>query len=134
MRERRKEMAMRLLKGLITATGVTLIGMAILAALVVWARLSDEALRTGNQIVKAISVIVGTYVAVGPGGRSGLITGAIVGLVYMLLGYLLVGVLGGRVSLALAGETAMSALIGATSGVLTAQLPPRGLTRMRRAA
>ena len=133
MTEGRRTVVKGLLRGVAAAIALTLAGMAMLAALVVYAHFSDEALRLGNQIVKAVAVTGGAFLAVGPGGRRGLLTGGALGLLYMLLGYALAGLLGGRAGLALAGEFAMSALIGAAAGALTAQLPPRKAGRARRA-
>ena len=51
-------------KGTLTALGATILGMLILAAALVFWRLSDGALLTLNQLLKLASILLGARVAV----------------------------------------------------------------------
>ena len=116
-----------LLKGLLTAVGVTLPGMVLLAVLVVYADLPDGALTALNQILKLAAIFMGAYKAVGRSGTRGLALGGAVGLLYVALGYGICAlweepvVTGGMLAL----EFLMGLALGGVSGALTANLPAR---------
>lgn len=128
-----RSVLIRLFRGVAAAALCTLPGMALLALAVVFTPVQDATLTVLNQLLKAASVFTGVLVAVGRGGERGLVTGAAVGLIYMLLGYGLYCALDGSPSALglLGGEALFGALIGAVSGVLCANTKP---ARRRRAA
>ena len=113
-------------KGLLLASVVTVIGMVALAALVIFAPISDGVLLAANQVLKVASVFLGVRSAVGVGGHRGFALGASVGLCYMVLGYGLYCLLdhGLASPYVIAGEFLMGAVIGAVSGSLIANLRP----------
>ena len=59
----RRGVVAALLRGLAAAVGATLVGMLILAALVVWAALSDTALGALNQALKLIAIAAGVLIS-----------------------------------------------------------------------
>ncbi len=126
-----------LIKGLGTAALTTLAGMAVLAGVVVLSGVGDGAVLAINQALKAVSIAVGAMAAVGFGGRRGFVMGAVVGTLYMVLGYALYCAIDGRSAPAglLATEFLMGALVGALAGALVANIrPPRRAKRRSRAA
>lgn len=127
----RREAVRAVLRGLAGAVALTLAGVVILAALVVWARLSDKALIMLNQALKIAAIGLGALLAVRPGGRRGLALGGCVGLIYIALGYALTGLSGLALVTArmLAIEMAMGLILGAMFGALTANLPARARAR-----
>ncbi len=127
----RRDAARAVLRGLAGAVALTLAGVVILAALVVWARLSDKALIMLNQALKIAAIGLGALLAVRPGGRRGLALGGCVGLIYIALGYALTGLSGLALVTArmLAIEMAMGLILGAMFGALTANLPARARAR-----
>lgn len=129
----RKDAARSVLRGLGAAVGLTLIGMLILAALVVWARLGDRALIMLNQALKILAIGLGALMAVGPGGRRGLALGGCVGLIYIALGYGLTALSGLALVTArmLVIEMGMGLLLGALFGALAANLPARSRAAAR---
>lgn len=86
----------RLLRGLLIAIGVTLGGILLFALMMQWLRPSDTVIRVINQGIKLAAIFAGVYAAVGRGGESGMLLGAAVGLVYMLLGVALYALLSGQ--------------------------------------
>ena len=133
----RRATVFALLKGLGVAVLTTLIGMAVLAGLVVLTGIGDNAVLAINQALKAISIALGAAAAVGFGGRRGFVLGAVVGALYMILGYALYGLIDGRMAPAglMVTEFLMGALVGALAGALVANInPPRRLKRRSRAA
>ena len=121
-RRRQHTAAASVFRGLLTAIGVTLACVLIFALLMQWLRPSDGVIRVVNQLIKLGSIFAGVYVAVGRGGDKGLLTGALVGLVYMLLGVLLYALLSGQqlpftaylsdVAMGIAGGGIAGAIIG----------------------
>ncbi len=94
--KRRPGMWMRLLKGLLTAIGVTVAGVAIFALLMQWLRPAEGVVRIINQVLKLVSIGAGVYVAVGKGCEGGLLRGALVGLLYMAIGVGMYAILSGQ--------------------------------------
>ena len=86
----------RLVRGLLCAIGVTLLGVLIFALLMQWLRPSDAVIRVVNQAIKLLAILVGVWVSVGRGGERGLMRGALLGLIYMGLGVCLYALLSGQ--------------------------------------
>ena len=94
--KRQNKTALRLLKGLLTAVGVTIAGVAVFALLMQWLRPAEGVVRIVNQVLKLASIGAGVYVAVGRGCEGGLLRGALVGLVYMEIGVGMYALLSGQ--------------------------------------
>ena len=94
--KRKNNTALRLLKGLLTAVGVTIAGVAVFALLMQWLRPAESVVRIINQVLKLASIGAGVYVAVGKGCEGGLLRGALVGLVYMVIGVGMYALLSGQ--------------------------------------
>ncbi|HIQ82665.1 MAG TPA: TIGR04086 family membrane protein [Candidatus Pullichristensenella stercorigallinarum] len=124
-----------ILKGVLISAAATLVGMLLLAAAVVWLDISDGALSALNQVLKLVSILLGVRFAVGVGGERGFLTGAAVGLVYMILGYVLYWQLGGAVFsfAAMLLEMLLGGAMGAVTGAVCANLRPRARRRGRTA-
>lgn len=123
----RQDRLFRLIGGVLTAAAATVAGVAVLSLLIMYAGIGDNVLSGLNQALKLISIFLGTLFAVGAGGEKGLLTGAAVGLLYILIGYGLCCLIDGasmRASV-LGAECALGGVIGALSGVLVANLPVR---------
>jgi putative membrane protein (TIGR04086 family) len=122
----RAETLLALLKGIGSAILITLAGMVLLSAIVVFFPVSDGALLALNQILKIASIFFGALIAVGFGGKRGFALGAAIGLIYMVLGYALYCLLDRSLSNAvqMTGEFLLGALIGALSGAVVANIRP----------
>lgn len=94
--KRKNKATLRLLKGLLTAVGVTIAGVAVFALLMQWLRPAEGVVRIINQVLKLASIGAGVYVAVGKGCEGGLLRGALVGLVYMVIGVGMYALLSGQ--------------------------------------
>lgn len=127
MKRRGQRSGWALAKGFLVALGLTAGGMLILAALVVFTGLNDTAIKVINQIIKAVAVFAGTLAAVGVGGERGLITGAAVGTVYSIAGYMMYVFLGGNEFLLteLLGEMLICVAAGSASGAVIANITPK---------
>ena len=123
----RRRAALALARGLAAAVGLTLVLMAIVAALAVWARLSDGLITALNQVMKLASILLGATVAIGRGGERGFFTGMALAILYMALGYACYVLLGGSgfVASEMLGEILIGAAIGAIAGAVLANMRPR---------
>jgi len=121
-----RETLLKLAKGTAVAAACTLPGMALLALMVVCTPIDDNALTACNQLLKALALFTGALAAVGRGGSRGFVTGAAVGLAYMLLGYGVYCALEGNAGALgmLGGEALFGALIGGISGAVCANMRP----------
>ena len=114
----------KILLGVMTSAVITIILMVILTGAVVLKGLDDGAIRALNQVIKVISVLFGVLLGVGRGGERGLLTGAAIGIVYILVGYGLYSIIDGAQANAkvMAIEEAAGGLIGASAGVVLANM------------
>lgn len=118
--------ALRVARGMLIATAGTLAAMALLTVVVWKWEIPDGMLVLINQCMKITSVAAGTFFAVGRGGSDGFLTGAVIGSLYMGVGYALYAALGGPVDAgSLLGEWLTGAAAGALSGAIAANLPHR---------
>lgn len=93
---RRQTLLAKLVRGVLGAVGVTLACILLFAFMMQWLKPSDGVIRIVNQLIKLAAIFVGVRLAVGKGGERGLLTGALVGFVYMLLGVALYALLSGQ--------------------------------------
>lgn len=121
-------------RGIAVSAAITLLGMLALGLAAGYTKITDSTIQTLNQCLKLVSVIAGALLAVRMGGQRGMLKGALVGALYMLLGLALVGALTTTQPdwKVLLSELAISAAIGAASGVLAANLPERRHRRVRK--
>ncbi len=135
MANKRASALLSILKGLLAAAAVTLLGMALIAALVLTARLSDGVLTLLNQLLKALAVVLGVRAAVERGGNRGFFTGMTVALAYMIAGYgLYVALGGGRFEAAqMLGEMLLGAAVGGAAGAVRVNLKPKARRASARA-
>ena len=75
---------------------MTLACILLFAFMMQWLKPSDGVIRVVNQLIKLAAIFVGVRLAVGTGGERGLLTGALVGFLYMLLGVVLYALLSGQ--------------------------------------
>ena len=134
MEKMRRNTLMSVLKGLFLAIAVTLVSIAVIAAIVLLCPLSDGGLRVLNQLAKLLAILAGTVAAVGRGGHRGFITGMALAAIYMILGYVLCLILGGTDfdTADMLGEILLGAALGGIAGAVLSNLPPRRRSRSGR--
>ena len=116
----------RVLKGVMAAAVVTLVGILILSFAVMLRGIGENTIQILNQAIKVISILSGVWISVGRGGEKGLVSGAVVGILYILIGYGLYSVIDGTQASAsvMAIEETAGALIGGLAGVVLANMKP----------
>ena len=127
MRDARLNILLSLIKGLLAAVALTLLCVAGLAALAVFARVSDGLITALNQALKTAAIILGVVVAVGRGGDRGFFTGMALAMAYMALGYWMYVALGGSAFSVtdMLGEILIGAAVGAIAGAILSNLPAK---------
>ena len=75
-----------MLRGVLVAAAITIIGVAVFALILNWWNASDRAITAINQVVKFVSILAGVTTAMHAGESGGAMRGACVGLLYMALG------------------------------------------------
>lgn len=115
-----------ILKGVLVAAAATLVSMLLIALLTLFSRISDGMLTVLNQLLKLLSILLGTRISVGRGGSRGFVIGAVTAAIYMIVGYVLYVFLGGFYdTVAMLGEVLMGATVGAVFGAILANMRPK---------
>lgn len=125
MTKTRLQTLLSLSKGLLAAIALTLLGMTGIAALAVYLRASDAAIRALNQLLKCLAILLGCTVTIGRGGNRGFFTGVALAITYMALGYALAVALGGNAFAVpgMLGEILIGAALGGVIGAVLSNLP-----------
>lgn len=87
-----------LTKGALVALLVSMIGILLFALILKFIVMSDTAIATINQIIKAMSILLGVRATLKVSQGKGLIKGTILGLVYTLIAYLVFSFLSASIS------------------------------------
>ena len=74
------------LRGVLVAAAVTVLGVVLFALLLNWWDASDRAITAINQVVKFVSILAGVTSALRAGAKGSAMRGACVGVLYMALG------------------------------------------------
>ena len=74
------------LRGVLVAAAVTVLGVVLFALLLNWWDASDRAITAINQVVKFVSILAGVTSALRAGEKGSAVRGACVGVLYMALG------------------------------------------------
>ena len=74
------------LRGVLVAAAVTVLGVVLFALLLNWWDASDRAITAINQVVKFVSILAGVMSALRAGEKGSAMRGACVGVLYMALG------------------------------------------------
>lgn len=128
MARSRSAILLSLFKGLAASILLTLLMMAVVAALAALLRISDGLLMALNQIMKLAAILLGTFVAIGRGGEHGFFTGMFLSMLYMALGYACYVALGGNAfrTTEMLSEILIGAAIGAIIGAVLSNMSPSG--------
>ena len=85
-RRTEKRAIFAVLRGVLVAAAITIVGVAVFALILNWWNAGDRAITAINQVVKFVSILAGVTTAMRAGESGGAMRGACVGLLYMALG------------------------------------------------
>ena len=112
------------LKGTLISLAVSLVGILIFAFIIKYVAIPTSAIKPINQVIKGISLLVGTYIALRKTDKMGLVTGLLIGLFYTILAFLVFSILDGNFefSKTLVNDLLFGGIIGAICGVIAVNL------------
>lgn len=84
-----------LVKGALLSLSISLIAICIFAFILRFCDISDNAIKPINQIIKILSILLGTFFAMKGSKEMGLITGFSIGIVYTILSFVIFSILNG---------------------------------------
>lgn len=113
-----------ILKGSLVALSISLILICIFAFLLRFFDISTDLIRPINQIIKIVSVLIGSFVSLKSVNEMGLITGFIIGVLYTIISFLVFSLLNGSLSInaSLVNDLLFGGLAGAISGVIAVNI------------
>lgn len=113
-----------LLKGTLISLAVSLVGILIFAFFIKYVAVPTSAIRPVNQVIKGISLFVGTFVALKKTDKMGLVTGLLIGLFYTVLAFVVFSILDGHFefSKTLINDLLFGGIIGAICGIIAVNL------------
>ena len=111
-------------KGSLTSIAISLVCILFFAFIVKLFGLSDSSLKIVNQIIKVISIAIGTFFALKHSKENGMLTGLIVGLCYTFFAFLIFSALNGSFSFgkSLLNDVIFGGITGAICGVISVNL------------
>lgn len=113
-----------ILKGSLISLAVSLVGILIFAFFIKYVAVPTSAIRPVNQVIKGLSLFIGTFIALKKSDKMGLVTGLIIGLVYTILAFVVFSILDGHFefSKTLVNDLLFGGIIGAICGIIAVNL------------
>lgn len=108
-----KNNLMRILKGSATSIVITLILLLIYSALLTYTNINENTMAITIIIITAISILAGSFISSLNIKKNGLINGAMVGLIYIVVIYLLSSIVSQNFMLSMYSVIMIIASIGA---------------------
>ena len=111
-------------KGALISLAVSLVGILIFAFFIKYIAVPTSAIKPINQVIKGVSLLVGTFIALKRINKMGLISGLLIGLVYTFLAFIVFSILDGHFEFTkvLANDLLFGGIIGAICGVIAVNL------------
>ena len=116
-----------ILKGSLIALSISLVGILFFAFIIKLFGLTDGWIKPINQIIKAISILIGVFFALKKDKQKGLVKGLMIGLVYTLLAFVVFSILNGSFGIdkSLLTDVLFGAIMGAICGIIAVNLKGR---------
>ena len=107
-------------KGVLISFGTTFILLIIFAALLTYTNIQESVITPVIIVITAISLLIGSTIGNNRVQKNGLLNGAMVGLIYILLLYLISSILNGNFALNIASiiMIVVSMFFGTLGGVI----------------
>ncbi len=119
-KETRNNFFISLLKGSLMALSISLILICVFAFLLRFCDIKTEAIKPINQVIKIVSILIGTFYGLKKSTEMGLITGLFIGLAYTLLAFVVFSILNGGFNFerSLINDFIFGGIAGAIAGVV----------------
>lgn len=111
---------LKILKGSLVSLALSLVLILIFAFFIKYVAVPEGAIKPINQIIKGISLLVGTFVALKKSNQMGLVSGLLIGLSYTILAFVVFSILDGNFefSKTLVNDLLFGGIIGGICGVI----------------
>ncbi len=108
------------IKGSLISLSFSLVGILIFAFILRFAPISDNLIAPINQVIKGVSILIGTLWALRKVREMGLISGLLIGFVYTVLAFVAFSILDGHFefSKTLLNDILFGSIIGAICGII----------------
>ncbi|MFA6860757.1 MAG: TIGR04086 family membrane protein [Clostridia bacterium] len=108
------------LKGALIALFISLIGILIFSFAIKYIPISDTAIKPVNQVIKALSILIGCFVALKNARQYGLVSGIIIGLLYTIVSFVVFSILDGNFEFTrvVVNDLFFGGIIGAVCGII----------------
>ena len=109
------------LKGALNALIVSLLSILLFAFIIKLTSISDGLIKPINQVIKVLSILFGCLIAFKKDGEKTLLKGAVIGIAYTILAYVLFSALNGKFefSVSLVYDVLFSAAIGIICAIIS---------------
>ena len=123
------KLLMTVLKGSLTAVVVSLVGILFFAFVIKLFGLTDSVLRPVNQVIKGISILLGSYFGLKKNKENGLLSGLLIGLLYTVIAFVVFSLLNGGFSFdkTLLSDIIFGGIMGAICGVVAVNLKKKAV-------
>ena len=111
---------LNILKGSLISLALSLVLILIFAFFIKYVAVPENAIKPINQVIKGISLLVGTFIALKKSSQMGLINGLLIGLTYTVLAFVVFSILDGHFefSKTLVNDLLFGGIIGGIFGVI----------------
>ncbi len=111
---------LNILKGSLVSLAISLVLILIFAFFIKYVAVPESAIKPINQVIKGISLLVGTFIALKKSSQMGLVSGLLIGLSYTILAFVVFSILDGNFefSKTLVNDLLFGGIIGGICGVI----------------
>ncbi len=115
--------ALELTKGTIFSLIISMILIIVFAIIIRFVNIPDSTIIPINQVIKGVSILVGTIIAL-RGSTKGFLKGLIIGILYAILSYIVFSILSGTLTFGITTITDIlfGAVLGAISGLIAVNI------------
>lgn len=113
-----------LLKGSLMALSICLILILVFAFILRFVAISDSLIKPINQVIKTISILVGTFYGLKKCKDMGLISGLLIGLMFTIISFFAFSILDGNFEfgISLVNDCLFGSIIGGICGIIAVNL------------
>ncbi len=123
----KKQSILAVFSGTLVAVATTLILILLFATLIRFFNISDSWIFPVNQVIKIISIFVGTLIVLNKTKSKGFVNGLLLGLIYYILSTVVFSILQGSFTLKMSNlyDLFLTMLIGGIVGIIIVNIKKR---------
>ena len=116
-----------LIIGSLMALSITLIAICIFAFVLRFCDIKTEAIKPINQVIKIVSILIGSFYGLKKSNEMGLMTGFLIGITYTALAFVIFSILNGGFNFqrTLINDFIFGGIAGAIAGIIAVNFKKR---------